>query len=67
MLATTAEKLKRGDTFTSDEGVTWHTIAEDPMLFETAIKEPETWLVAITTEDCKKVWLWSTEEIVVRV
>lgn len=67
MLAQTAERLRRGDTFTSDDGVTWHTIAEEVMLFETTIKEPETWLVAIVTEDRQKIWLWSTEEVVVRV
>ena len=65
MLAQTAEKLRRGDTFTSDDGVTWHTIAEEVMFFETAIKEPETFLVAITTNDHQKIWLWSTEDVVV--
>lgn len=67
MLAQTADKLRVGDTFTSDDGVTWHTIAEEVMFFETAIKEPETFLVAIVTEDRQKIWLWSTEDVVVRL
>lgn len=63
MLVQTAIELKSGDTFTTNEGVDWHTVHMRLIVPTNSGKEA----VLVMTEDCAKVWLWADEEIVVRI
>lgn len=62
MLAQTAQQLKTGDTFTSNDGVDWHTV-HDRYFVDVGHHRA----VLITTEDLEKIWLWSDEDVVVRI
>lgn len=62
MLAQTASLLKIGDTFTSNDGVDWHTTVD---VYHVRVGGFPA--IVLTTEDQKKIWLWATEEIVVRL
>lgn len=62
MLATTANKLKSGDEFTSNEGTNWHHVIDVII-----IKQPSSDIVLLTTDDYQKIWLWAEEDVVVRL
>lgn len=63
MLAQTAIQLNSGDTFTSNDGVDWHTVHTRLIVPTNSGKEA----VLVMTEDYQKVWLWADEDVVVRV
>lgn len=63
MLAQFANQLKPGDEFTTDEGLTWHTVTDVYHLDEIVPKP----VVLLTTEEYEKIWLWEEEEVVVRI
>ena len=62
MLATTANNLKSGDTFTTNDGAAWHTV-HDKHIVDVGHHRA----VLLTTEEHEKIWLWFEEEIVVRL
>lgn len=62
MLAQTASMLKPGDVFTADDGATWHTVHD---LHRVRIGGFPA--VVMTTDELEKIWLWDTEEVVVRI
>jgi hypothetical protein len=62
MLATTAINLKEGDEFTSNDGADWHTVS-----MKHVVDVGHYQAVILTTEEYEKIWLWSNEEIVVRI
>jgi hypothetical protein len=64
MLSQEARQLKVGDVFTSDGGATWHTVAT-LQIYEDKFSDADT--VVMTTEECEKIWLWSNEDVVVRL
>lgn len=63
MLAQTAIQLNAGDTFTSNDGVDWHTVHARLIVPTNSGKEA----VLVMTDDCEKVWLWADEDVVVRI
>lgn len=63
MLAQTAIQLKSGDTFSSNDGVDWHTVVDLYHLDEVVPKP----VVLVTTDGYEKIWLWADEEIVVQI
>lgn len=62
MLVQTAIQLNAGDTFTSNDGVDWHTVHVRLIVPTNSGKEA----VLVMTKAQAKVWLWADEEIVVR-
>lgn len=62
MLTQTASQLKSNDVFTANDGADWHLAVD---VYHVRVGGFPA--VVLTTDEQQKIWLWATEEVVVRL